>query len=53
MFLFKTNESIKVIHIQKLAYPVNVQWRTFDINIGNSFRESKKNVNRLIKLGTF
>ena len=53
MFMFKTNEPIKVIHLQKFANQ-SMLHGAFEIKIAsNSFSESKKIFGRLIKLGTF
>ena len=53
MFIFKTNELIKVIHLQKLATQSMLNGALMIEIVSNSFSESKKNFGRLIKLGTF
>ena len=53
MFIFKTNEPIKVIHLQKLANQSMLNGALVIEIVSNSFSESKKNFRRLIKLGTF
>ena len=52
MFKFKTNEPIKVIHLQKLANQsmLNDALALVIEIVGNSFSENKKNFGRLIKL---
>ena len=50
MFMFKTNQPIKVIHLQKLATQSNLNGPLVIEIVSNSFRESKKNFGRLIKL---
>ena len=53
MFLLISNESIKVADLKKPAY----QWMLNDALViemaNNSFSESKKDLNRSIKRGTF
>ena len=53
MFMFKTNEPIKVIHLQKLAIQPMLNGAPVIEIFSNSFSESKKNFSRLIKLGAF
>ena len=48
--MFKTNQPIKVIHLQKLATQSNLNGPLVIEIVSNSFRESKKNFGRLIKL---
>ena len=53
MFMFKTNEPVKVIHLQKLANQPMLNGASVIEIFSNSFSESKKNFSRLIKLGAF
>ena len=53
MFMLKTNESIKAIHLQKLANQSMLNGALVIEIVSNSFSGSKKNFGRLIKLGTF
>ena len=53
MFMFKTNQPIKVIHFQKLANQSILNGALVIEIVSNSFSESKKNFSRLIKLGKF
>ena len=50
MFMFKTNQPIKVIYLQKLANQLILNGALVKEIVSNSFSESKKN-GRLIKLG--
>ena len=52
MFMFKRNEPIKVIHFQKLAIQSGLNDALVIVIVTNSFRESKKNLGHLIKIGT-
>ena len=49
MFMFKTNEPIKVAHLQKLANQSLLNGTIVMEMVNNSFGESKKNFGRLIK----
>ena len=51
--MFKTNEPIKIIHLQKLADLPMLNGALVIEIASNSFSESKKNFGRLTKLGTF
>ena len=51
MFMFKTNQSIKVIHLQKLPNQSILNGTLVIEIVSNSFSESKKNFGILIKLG--
>ena len=51
MFMFKTNQPIKVIHLQKLANQSILNGALVIEIVSNSFSESKKNFGILIKLG--
>ena len=51
MFMFKANQPIKVIHLQKLANQSILNGALVKETVSNSFSESKKNFGRLIKLG--
>ena len=53
MFMFKTNEPIKVIHLQNLANQSILNGALVIEIVSNSFSESKKNFGRLIKLGNW
>ena len=54
MFMFKTNQPSKVIHLQKLAANQSILNGALVIKItSNSFNESKKNFGCLIKLGNW
>ena len=49
--MFKTNQPIKVIHLQKLANQSILNGALVIEIVSNSFSESKKNFGILIKLG--
>ena len=51
--MFKTNEAIKIIHLQKLANQSMLTSALVIEIVSNSFSESEKNFGRLIKPGTF
>ena len=53
MFMFKTNQPIKVIYLQKLANQSILNGALVIEIVSNSFSESKKNFGRLIKLGNW
>ena len=53
MFMFKTNQPIKVIHLQKLANQSILNGALVIEIVSNSFNESKKNFGHLIKLGNW
>ena len=53
MFMFKTNEPLKVIHLHKLTKQSMLNGTLVIEIVSNSFSESKKNFDRLIKLETF
>ena len=50
MFMFKTNQPIKVIHLQKLGNQSILNGALMIEIVSNSFSESKKNFGCLIKL---
>ena len=52
MFMFKTNEPIKVIHMQKLANQSILNSALVIEIVSKPFSESKKNFDRLIGLET-
>ena len=51
MFMFKTNQPIKVIHLQKLANQSILNGALVIEIVRNRFSESKKHFGLLIKLG--
>ena len=51
--MYKTNQLINVIHLQKLANQSMLNGALVIEIVSNSFCESKENFGRLIKLGTF
>ena len=51
MFIFKTNQSIKVIHLQTSADQSILNGALVIEIVSNSFGGNKKNFGRLIKLG--
>ena len=51
--MFKTNEPIKVAHLQKLANQSLLNGALVMEMVNNSFSESKKNFGRLIKRKKF
>ena len=51
--MFKTNEPIKVAHLQKLANQSLLNSALVMEIVNNSFSESKKNFSRLIKWKKF
>ena len=51
MLMFKTNQPIKVIYLQKLANQLILNGALVKEIVSNSFSESKKNFGRLMKLG--
>ena len=51
MFMFETNQPIKVIHLQKFAGQSILNGALVIKIVSNSFSENKKNFGRLIKLG--
>ena len=51
MFMFKTNQPIKAINLQKLANQSILNGALVIEFVSNSFSESKKNFGHLIKLG--
>ena len=53
MFVFKTNESIEVTHLQKLANQSLLNGTLVMEMVNNSFSESKKIFGRLIKWKKF
>ena len=53
MFMFNSNEPIKVAHLQKLAYQTLLNGALVMQIVNNSFSESKKNFSRLIKRKKF
>ena len=53
MFMFNSNEPIKVAHLQKLANQSILNGALVIEIANNSFGESKKNFGRLIKRGRF
>ena len=53
MFMFNSNEPIKVAHLQKLANQSLLNGALVMEIINNSFSESKKNFSRLIKWKKF
>ena len=52
MFMFKTNEPVKVIHMQKLANQSILNSALVIEIVSKLFSESKKNFDRLIGLET-
>ena len=53
VFMFKTNEPIKVIHLLKLASQSMLNGTLVIEIVSNSFSGNKKSFGRLMKLGTF
>ena len=53
MFMFETNQPIKVIHLQKLANQSILNGALVIEIVSNSFNRSKKNFGHLIKLGNW
>ena len=53
MLMFKTNESIKVAHLPKLANQSVMNGALVMEMVNNTFSESKKNFGRLIKRKKF
>ena len=53
MFVFNSNEPIKVAHFQKLANQSMLNGAFVIKIVNNSFSESKENFGHLIKRGTF
>ena len=53
MFMFNSDEPIKVVHLQKLANQSILNDALVIEMLNNSFSESKKNFGRLIKPETF
>ena len=53
MFMFNSNEPIKVAHLQKLANQSLLNGALVMEMVNNSFSESKKNFGRLIKRKKF
>ena len=53
MFMFKTNQPIKAINLQKLANQSILNGALVIEFVSNSFSESKKNFGHLIKLGNW
>ena len=53
MFMFNSNEPIKVAHLQKLANQSLSNGALVTEIVKNSFSESKKNLSRLIKRKKF
>ena len=53
MFMLKSNELIKVAHLQKLANQSILNGTLVIEIVYNSLNESKKNFGRSIKRGTF
>ena len=51
--MFKPNEPIKVVHLQKLANQSLLNGALVMEIVNNSFSESKKNFSRLIKRKKF
>ena len=51
MFMFKTNQPAKVIHLHKLANQSILNSALVKEIVSNSVSESKKNFGRFIKLG--
>ena len=51
--MFKSNEPIKVAHLQKLANQSMLNGALVKETVNNSFSESKKNFGRFIKQETF
>ena len=51
--MYKTNEPIKVVHLQKLAIQSLLNGALVMKMVNNSFNESKKNFGRLIKWKKF
>ena len=51
--MFKTNEPIKVAHLQKLANQSLLNWALVMEMVNNLFSESKENFGRLIKRKKF
>ena len=51
--MYKTNEPIKVVHLQKLANQSLLNGALVMEMVNNSFSESKKNFGRLIKRKKF
>ena len=49
MFMFNSNEPIKVVHLQKLANQSLLNGALVMEIVNNSFSESKKNASRLDK----
>ena len=52
MFMFNSNEPIKVAHLQKLANQSMLNGALVIQIVNNSFSERKKNFGHLIKGGT-
>ena len=53
MFMFKTNEPVKVIHLQNLPNQSMLSGALVIEIVNNSFSESKKNFRLFDKAGTF
>ena len=53
MFMFNSNEPIKVSHLEKLANQSLLNGAPLMKMVNNSFSESKKNFGRLIKRKKF
>ena len=53
MFMFNSNEPVKVAHLQKLANQSILNGALVTEMVNNSFSESKKNFGRLVKREMF
>ena len=53
MFMFNSNEPVKVAHLQKLANQSILNGVLVIEMVNNSFSESKKNFGRLVKREMF
>ena len=53
MFMFNSNEPVKVAHLQKLANQSILNGALVTEMLNNSFSESKKNFGRLVKREMF
>ena len=53
MFMFNSNETIKIAHLQKLANQSLLNGALVMEIVNNSFSESKKSFSRLIKRKKF
>ena len=51
MFMFKTNQPAKVIHLHQLANQSSLNGALVKEIVSNSFSESKKNFGRFMRLG--